>query len=183
MDRGNHYESAFEEYLRDRRLGYIAVDETRRASLDEEPVKSLDFIVYGAGGARLLVDVKGRRFPMGTAAKPRRVWETWSTRDDVDGLVRWAHRFGPGYRGLLVFLYEIQEFVRLPDDTPDLWVWRGKQYLLRAVPVDDYRRHMRVRSPKWGTVALCRGDFQALVRPFWEFTHRDGADDDSPQRR
>jgi len=50
MDRGNHYESAFEGYLRARRLGYVAVDETHRASLDDEPVKSLDFVVYGAAG-------------------------------------------------------------------------------------------------------------------------------------
>ena len=171
MDRGNHYEAAFEEYLRERRLGYIAVDETRRALLDEEPVKNLDFIVYGTCGSRLLVDVKGRKYPMGTAQKPRRVWETWSTRDDVDGLVRWGQRFGPGYRGLLVFMYEIRPFVRLPDETSDLWEWRDTQYLLRAVPVDEYRRHMRVRSPKWNTVALTSADFQTLVRPFWEFTH------------
>ena len=60
MDRGNHYETAFEAYLRDRRLGYVAVDESRRSSLDDEPVKSIDFIVYGPGGSRLLIDVKGR---------------------------------------------------------------------------------------------------------------------------
>ena len=31
MDRSNHYESAFEAYLRARRLGYVAVDEAHRA--------------------------------------------------------------------------------------------------------------------------------------------------------
>ena len=69
MDRSNHYEAAFEAYLRARRLGYVAVDEAHRSTLDDEPVKSLDFIVHGADGSKLLVDVKGRRFP--TGALPR----------------------------------------------------------------------------------------------------------------
>ena len=77
MDRGNHYEAAFEAYLRDRRLGYVAVDESRRSSLDDEPVKSIDFIVYGHGGARLLVDIKGRKFPGGKAGRPRYTWQNW----------------------------------------------------------------------------------------------------------
>ena len=83
-------EPAFEAYLQGHRLCYVAVDETRRATLGETPIKSLDFIVYGGDGARLVVDVKGRRFPLGPANRPRRVWECWSTRDDVDGLERWA---------------------------------------------------------------------------------------------
>ena len=32
MNRDNHYEAAFEAYLRARRLPYIAVDEARRSS-------------------------------------------------------------------------------------------------------------------------------------------------------
>ena len=73
MDRANHYEAAFEAYLQWHRLCYVAVDETRRSMLGEERVKSLDFIVHGDGGSRLLVDVKGRRFPGGTAERPRNV--------------------------------------------------------------------------------------------------------------
>src|SRR4051794_31739228 len=169
MDRSNHYEAAFEAYLRARRLGYVAVDETHRSSLDDEPVKSLDFVVYGAGGARLLVDVKGRRFPGGTKDRPRRVWESWSTRDDIDGLGRWAERFGPGYVGLLVFAYRIMPTVRLPLGTPDLFPWHNRTYLFRAVPVDEYRQHMRTRSPRWGTVALPSAAFRALVRPFTDY--------------
>jgi len=103
MDRGNHYETAFEAYLRDRRLGYVAVDESRRSSLDDEPVKSIDFIVYGHGGARLLVDIKGRKFPGGKAGKPRHVWQNWVFREDVEGLERWAVSFGAEYRGVLDF--------------------------------------------------------------------------------
>jgi hypothetical protein len=171
MDRSNHYEAAFEAYLQWHRLCYVAVDETRRAMLGETRVKSLDFIVYGEGGTRLLVDVKGRRFPGGTAPRLRRVWENWSTQDDLDGLERWAALSGPGYQGVLVFAYQLLPEVELADDTDDLWTWRGRRYLLRAVAADDYRRHMRVRSPKWGTVNLPRGVFRELVRPFHHFTH------------
>jgi hypothetical protein len=176
MDRSNHYEAAFEAYLRARRLGYVAVDEAHRASLDDAPVKSLDFIVHGPNGAKLLVDVKGRRFPGGAKDKPRRVWESWSTREDIDGLGRWAEHFGPEYRGLLVFVYRILPTVLMPLGTRDLWNWHGRFYLLRAVLVDDYRRHMRVRSPRWGTVMLPTAVYRELVRPFRHYTdHKPGS--------
>jgi hypothetical protein len=171
MDRSNHYEAAFEAYLQWHRLGYVAVDETRRSQLGDMRVKSLDFIVYGGAGARLLVDVKGRRFPTGSAEKQRRVWECWSTRDDIDGLGCWTELFGPGYLGLLVFAYQVLPVVTLAEGTEDLWTWRGRRYLLRAIPADEYRRYMRVRSPKWGTVALPGEKYRELVRPFHHFTH------------
>ena len=169
MDRSNHYEAAFEAYLQWHRLCYVAVDETRRTFLGDTRVKNLDFIVCGDGGARLLVDVKGRRFPAGPAEKPRRVWECWSTREDVDGLQRWAELSGPGYTGVLVFAYHVLRSVELPDDVEDLWTWRGRRYLLRAVTAADYRLHMRVRSPRWKTVTLPRDVFRALVRPLRDF--------------
>ncbi len=170
MDRSNHYEAAFEGYLQEHRLCYVAVDETRRATLGELRVKSLDFVVYGAGGSRLVVDVKGRRFPGGPPDRPRRVWESWSTLEDIDGLERWARLFGRDYQGLLVFAYHLAPSVELPDDTPDVWWWRGRRYLLRAVRAADYRREMRVRSPKWGTVHLPTPAFRKLVRPLSHFT-------------
>jgi hypothetical protein len=171
MDRGNHYEAAFEAYLRDRRLGYVAVDESRRASLDDEPVKSIDFIVYGLDGARLLVDIKGRKFPGASNGKTRRIWQNWVEREDVEGLERWEASFGPEYRGLIVFAYHILPEVELRRGTSDVWVWRGKRYLMRAIPVGQYRRHMRLRSPKWGTVSLPTAAFRELVRPVRDFTH------------
>jgi hypothetical protein len=171
MDRSNHYEAAFEAYLQWHRLCYVAVDETRRAQLGDIRVKNLDFIVYGEGGSRLLVDVKGRRFPTGSAGRERRVWECWSTQDDVDGLEKWTELFGPGYQALLVFAYQLMPHAPLPADIDDLWTWRGRRYLLRAVPVDEYRAQMRVRSPRWKTVSLSRKSFENLAHPFHHFTH------------
>jgi hypothetical protein len=83
----DHYQRAFEAYIRRRRLPYVSVDEARRALLPDggtlklhapeslrpalpgEPapptppgatLKSFDFVVY-APGANLLVEVKGRK--------------------------------------------------------------------------------------------------------------------------
>ncbi len=166
MDANNHYESAFRAYLQERGFGFVAIDEARRTQLGDGPVKSLDFIVHGECGSRLLVDVKGRRFPTGGEGRRRHVWESWSTEDDVRGLERWEEAFGAGYTGLFVFVYQLLPDVNLPPDTDDLHEWHGRRYLIRAVAVADYRRAMRVRSPKWGTVHLPLAAFRELVRPF-----------------
>jgi hypothetical protein len=171
MDRGNHYEAAFEAYLQGERLCYIAVHEGRRSFVGDARVKNLDFIVHGQDGSGLLVDVKGRRFPSGPANKPRRVWECWSTQDDVDGLQRWAQVFGDGYCGLLVFVYLLGPEESPSEEMGETFTWRGRRLLMRAMTVDDYRRHLRVRSPRWGTVHLSSKDFRQLARPFRYFTH------------
>ncbi len=177
MDRNNHYELAFEAYLQTRGLCYVAVDETRRALLDDQPIKSVDFLVFDRDGARLVVDVKGRRYPGGSADRPRRVWECWSFRDDIDGLSRWAELAGPEYRGLLVFAYLLHPSVELDTTTADLHLHRGQRYLYRAVEVGDYRNHMRTRSPRWQTVDLACADFHAVVRPLSQFLRRNSPEE------
>jgi hypothetical protein len=134
------------------------------------PVKNLDFIVLGPTGAKLLVDVKGRQFPGGPASKPRYTWESWATRDDVDGLTHWQALFGADYLPLFVFMYRVLPTVTL-DDTPDMWRLKDETYLFRAVTLDDYRRNMKVRSPKWGTVGLLKEAFEQVARPFRYFSH------------
>jgi len=171
MDRANPYETAFEAYLKSHGLCTVAVDETRRPHWGMNSVKNLDFIVLGPSGVRLLVDVKGRQFPGGTAGKERYVWENWSTQEDLSGMASWLRLFGPGSVGLFVFLYRIGATVSLPEDTPDLWIWRDQRYLLRAVTVEAYRRHMKIRSPKWGTVCLPGAVFRELARPFRFYSH------------
>jgi hypothetical protein len=174
MDRGNPYELAFEAYLKFQGLCTVAVDETRRTQWGGTPVKNLDFIVLGRSGIRLLVDVKGRQFPGGPSGRPRYVWENWSTQEDLIGMTSWIRLFGPDSLGLFVFLYRIGPTVTLPVDTLDLWIWRDQRYLLRAVTLEAYRRHMKVRSPKWGTVCLPGAAFRELARPFRFFSHEYG---------
>jgi hypothetical protein len=177
MDRGNHYEAAFAAYLQEHHLGYVAVDQSRRSLWGPTPVKSLDFILFGQDDARFVVDVKGRRYPGGRSPRPRYTWECWTPREDVEGLERWAELSGPGYRGLFVFMYHVLPCVKLPENTPDLWDFRGRRYLLRAVPSADYRDAMRPRSPSWQTVTLPQAVFRSLVRPLGGFVRRHEAEE------
>src|SRR3954468_21241067 len=112
MDRSNHYEAAFEGFLRERKLCYVGVDESRRSYLGDGTIKSIDFIVHGDFGQGWLIDVKGRRFPGGPEHRPRNHWETWSQREDLDSLQQWSERFGPGYQALLLFAYELMPYAR-----------------------------------------------------------------------
>jgi len=169
MLRSNHYEAAFEAYLRARGVGFVAVDEAKRSLLGDVDVKSLDFIVVGPDTAKLVVDVKGRKFPGGKADHPRKVWQNWTEAEDVDGLGRWATHFGPEFRGVLAFVYLIVPPFALVESTPDLFVHREKTYLMRAVAAEDYSKVMRPRSQRWETVHLSTADFRRLVRPFSEF--------------
>ena len=43
----------------------IAIDEAHRTLFEGDRIKNLDFILFTRSGGRLLVDVKGRRFPGG----------------------------------------------------------------------------------------------------------------------
>ena len=79
--RTNHYEVAFEAFLREEKVPYIAVDERRRALLGSGSLKNLDFIVSPSGGdMSWLIDIKGRKFPSG---RRNRYWKNWTTTDDL----------------------------------------------------------------------------------------------------
>lgn len=169
MNRDNHYEAAFEAFLRGRGVAVMPVVEARRSYLDDAEVKSPDFLVIGPDDARLVVDVKGRKFPGTSSGKPRLVWECWCEADDLDGLTRWAARLGPGYRGVLAFVYHLAPGYDLPPDTPDVFTHDGRNYLARAVDVGDYAELARRRSPRWKTVDLSAADYRRVVRPFTDF--------------
>ncbi|OWK46816.1 HYExAFE family protein [Fimbriiglobus ruber] len=169
MDRSNHYEAAFEAYLRGRGVGCVPVDEGKRSVLGGAGVKSADFIVVGEGSAKLVVDVKGRRFPGGSSQNPRKIWQTWTMQEDAASVARWASHFGSEFRGILAFVYHVVAPFRLSDGTPDSFTFRDRHYLIRAVAADDYCAHMRPRSSRWGTVHLSTGDFRRVVRPFGQF--------------
>ncbi|WP_439622886.1 HYExAFE family protein [Gemmata sp.] len=176
MNRDNHYEAAFEAYLRSRGVAVVAVDEARRSYLDDESIKSPDFLVVGPHDARLVVDVKGRRFPGGTAEHPRMVWQNWVEREDVTALERWAVRFGPGFRGVLAFTYHVLPCVELPEVTPDVFRFRDQVYLMRGVCAGAYRAAMKQRSPRWGTVHVPTAAFRELVKPFTHFLRPAGVE-------
>ena len=127
-NRDNHYEVAFEEYLRSRGVPYVAVDEARRAVLaDGGSIKSLDFIVSAPGTTTWLVDVKGRRFPSGEEPGGRQYWKNWSTQDDLKSMAQWEGLFGVGFCAIFVFAYNIVGD-RAPLPPEQLFEFRGSLY-------------------------------------------------------
>jgi hypothetical protein len=181
-NRDNHYEAAFEAYLRSRGVPYVAVDEAKRSLLSNgASIKSLDFIVSGgvdisvcpAAGKNAcptrpitwLVDVKGRRFPSGDEQK--QYWKNWSTRDDLQSLAQWEELFGETFRGLFVFAYDVLGD-RAPLPAEAMFEHRGSLYGFVAVPLADYAAHAHPISPRWDTWAMPTGDFRRLARPLAE---------------
>jgi hypothetical protein len=163
-NRDNHYEAAFEEFLRQSGVPYVAVDEARRSLMsDGGSIKSLDFIVSsGRGDTSWLVDVKGRRFPSGD--ETHQYWKNWSTRDDLRSLARWEELFGPSFCAAFVFAYNIVgDRAPLPADR--LFEHRGSLYGFIAIRLSDYASLARPISPSWDTVAMPTEDFRRLARP------------------
>jgi len=163
MHRHVHYEAAFEDLLRQRRIPYVAVDEAKRALFAEAHIKSLDFIVYVEDGTNLLVDVKGRRFP-DQGGSGTRYWENWSTRDDLESLATWEQIFGEGFAGLLAFAYHIR---RHSDEAKFVTrhTYRNASYGLMGVWAAEYRQHAVTRSSSWQTVSVPTRVFRRLARP------------------
>jgi hypothetical protein len=166
-DRDNHYEAAFEEYLRSQGVPYIAVDEARRSLMaDGRSIKSLDFVVASPGEITWLVDVKGRRFPSGDEQK--QYWKNWSPREDLESLAHWERLFGESFRGLFVFAYNIVG-ERAPLPAEQLFEHRGALYGFVGVELADYAALAHPISPSWDTVAMLTADFRRLARPVQSF--------------
>lgn len=198
--RRHHYERAFEEFLRSRRIPYVAVDEARKALLPDgdagalrvteiEPagetkdradgpgtppvtrtrsLKSFDFVIY-AQPTNLLLDVKGRkvvaRARRSTAGGAAGRLENWVTREDIESLTRWEALFGPEFRAAFLFVYWCD--AQPPDALfQEVIEYRGWWYALRTVTLADYRQHMRVRSPRWGTLDVKGDVFERISQPF-----------------
>jgi hypothetical protein len=160
-NRDNHYEAAFEAWLRERRVPYVAVDEARRSRFPGGSIKSLDFIVSPSDGFSWLVDVKGRRFPSGSGDS-KQYWKNWSTYDDLVSLARWERWFGERFGGLFVFAYNVIGD-RSPLPAERLFEFRGGLYGFVGVRVRDYAMHARRISARWNTLAISATQFRQLA--------------------
>lgn len=180
--RRHHYERAFEGFLRQNRVPYIAVDEAKKALLPDGArlqvssaegggpagppmgIKSFDFVIYGER-QNLLLEVKGRRVPRSLSLATKGRLESWVTLDDVDSLTRWQRLFGPGFRSAFAFCYWCE--AQPPDGLfQQVFEDRGRWYAVRLIATDVYARHMRVRSARWRTVHLSAVEFERLSEPF-----------------
>jgi len=169
--RNEHYEGAFEDYLRRRHWPYVLVDEAKKKAFAEARLKNFDFLVYSDSGANLLVDVKGRKFPdLGVTGKRRtgRAWENWVTREDVEGLARWEEIFGPDFVAVFVFTYWLQGSPRqAPFD--DVHLFQGRHYAFATITLADYTSSAKPRSAKWQTLTMPARQFSQTVRDVAEF--------------
>ncbi|MCC7203467.1 MAG: HYExAFE family protein [Phycisphaeraceae bacterium] len=169
-----HYDQAFEIYLRQQAIPYVAVDEAKRAlaprklcsgdgpspGAEVSSLKSFDFVVYGQSGVNLLVDVKGRKH----TGPGNRGLQNWVTRDDVESLRMWEGIFGAGFMAVFAFLYWC-------DAAPpaslfmDYFESSKRWYAVLAVRLSDYQAAMRHRSERWQTVSLPAAEFARLAVP------------------
>lgn len=182
--RWNHYDLAFEMYLRSRGIPYVSVDETRRALLAQASLKSMDYIVYGPGGRNLLVEVKGRK------AKTTGLSENWVTADDLASLRKWEGVFGGSFRAVMVFAYDVSELaaplatsplLEAPSDLYEIetsaepqpgdarFHHRGRDYTFQGVWMEEYERQVKVRSPRWETLWAPAAAFRAVRFPIEDF--------------
>jgi len=161
--RGNHYELAFEAYLRKHRVAYVSVNEQRRSLTAQGSIKSLDFIVSPSNTVSLLIDIKGRRFPSGERHK--QYWKNWSTWDDLGSMARWQDKLGTGSSSLLVFAYHIVG-TRSPVEIEQLFAFRERRYAFLAVRVADYIQFSNPLSERWQTVAMPARLFRQAAIPF-----------------
>ncbi len=160
--RSNHYELAFEAYLRDQRIAYVAVNEQRRSLTVHGSLKNLDFIVSPSDNVSLLIDVKGRQFPSGNHHK--QYWKNWSTWDDLQSMARWQQKMGSSSRALLVFAYELVG-TRSPVELAQLYEFRDRWYAFLAVRITDYIQFSKQLSARWQTVAMPTRLFRQAAFP------------------
>ncbi len=164
-----HYDRAFEQYLREHGIPYVAVDEAKRAlasagkGMPGSSLKSFDFVVYSKSGPNLLVDVKGRKH----SAKTGRSLQNWVTQQDIDSLQKWEKIFGDGFVGCFAFLFWCNA---QPPDALFLEVFEcdEKWYALLAAKLEDYLPHVRPRSQQWGTVSVPAKAFDQMTQPLNE---------------
>jgi len=162
-NRGDHYELAFEDYLRSQRVAYVSVSQQRRSLLARGSLKNLDFIVSPSDSVSLLIDVKGRRFPSGTRNK--QYWRNWSTWDDLESMACWQDKIGLNSCAMLVFAYEIVGG-RAPVSAERLHSFRNRWYAFLGVRVADYIQFARPISARWQTVAMPAKLFRQAAIPF-----------------
>lgn len=153
----SHYELSFEALLNHRGTPFVSVEEVRRKMPGRVGIKSFDYIVYPAAGRACLVDLKGRKSPVGPACRGRQ--KNWVTQADVDGLREWQSIFGSDFQAVFVFSYwrsPTQAALKsgsFSEPAGD-WQFSGRSYDHFVITLDEYARHARLLSKRWQTVSI-----------------------------
>ena len=161
MDGGNHYEKAFEGWLKDNGIGYLAIDQHKRAAFSRSKIKSFDFLFYSADMRPYIAEIKGRKFSGRNFAAFGNL-QNWVTDDDICGLENWIKIFRGQYLGLFVFAYDLAN-IDVETDGREIFEYRGKRYVFTAVRLVDYLQGATVRSIKWKTLHLSAEYYKQCV--------------------
>jgi hypothetical protein len=95
-------------------------------------------------------------------------FECWVTAEDVDGLGKWQEVLGAGYQAVFVFTYKVEN-IDVDFDGRDVFDFDENKYSFFCVKLDDYRRFMKRRSPKWQTVTLPADKFRQCAVQISQF--------------
>jgi hypothetical protein len=159
----NHYEKAFENWLIDNHIEYVASGDQHKPVFERSNLKSFDFLLCPTPGKKIIAEVKGRRFKGTTLTGLARL-ECWVTTEDVDGLSAWQKTLGPDYEAAFIFAYRVQN-IDVDFDGRKVFNFNDDRYLFLTVRLADYIKYMKQRSPKWKTVTLPAGKFRFCARP------------------
>jgi len=149
---GNHYERAFESWLKDNGIQYLLVDQQKRAAFSKSKIKSFDFLFYTPDSNAYITEIKGRKFT-GKTFTAFGSLPNWVTIDDVKGLENWIKIFGGRYQGLFVFAYDLEN-IDVDTDGRKIYEYLDGRYVFTAIRLSDYQRGATGRSKKWETVHL-----------------------------
>ena len=163
----NHYERAFQNWLIDHRIQYVALDRCKATEFAHSGIKVFDFMLHLPNGKKIIAEVKGRRFKGTTLAKLASL-ECWVTLDDVEGLTKWRESFGSDFQAVFVFVYKMDN-VDVDFDGREAFDFDGNKYVFLCVKLDNYRRFMKRRSPKWKTVTLSADKFRQCIIPLSDY--------------
>jgi hypothetical protein len=157
----NHYEAAFENWLIDNHIRYIAIDEHKKAAFADCKIKSFDFLLYPRSEQIIIAEVKGRKFKGHSLAQLTGL-ECWVTTEDVDGLTQWQKIFGKNHQAIFVFAYKV-ESIDVDFDGREVFDFNASRFFFFSIKLDDYSRFMVRRSPKWQTVTLPADKFRQCI--------------------
>ena len=92
VKRWYHQEVAFEHFLRNKNIHYLAIDEAKRPIAID---KNFDFLIF-TNSKVFIVDVKGKQIPY--RGRGGFLWETWIHPKDLTGLRQWEDMLKPLFK-------------------------------------------------------------------------------------